>query len=669
VIRISRGERDASARATHLEAATRKFLVTTNERKQMSTKTNFKRIALVAVASLGLGVLSSVPSQASVATPVISGAANGSMGVTGDVQSDSLTAATFTVAAFMDAASDSISIQVVPSNTNAETTIALNGLLYLTDTGFVGTKVDTAYGKGDTAANTVLRNQHLVASIMSRNETVGVVAGATSGSYVVSRDTSVAASGNVKASFALQLDSTPSLSLVVPGTYTYTVNIRTYEAGVLSTARSIQQELSIVVSRSAAATLQLVSTASAATSWITLGNTTANLAGTTRSSTDSSISVVATASTTDHAFVRVNLRNASSGNAQESVTATISGAGRIGDGTTMGRSVVLPYTTADRTAGYKDLTIEADGTAGVATITVTTTSATFSTKSVTFYAVAPKTLVITTATPLLQVGTNDDAIRVTATDANGVLFAGTLYSYATAAADEAIAGTARTSATTCTFDSTDQRHECSITGTTAGTATITISNYASAALATAAANGAEVSGTAKVTVSTATVASVKISFDKTSYAPGERARIYVTPLDSAGKPMQTNTYTNLLATGGISTAAALTFAGTTTTADSLTAVTITTKANSSATSGAQAGAMEYTVFMPVAGGTVTISATGGAGLPAAGRVATTATATVTDSGAAALAAVNALATTVASLKTLITTLTNLVLKIQKKVKA
>jgi len=43
--------------------------------------------------------------------------------------------------------------------------------------------------------------------------------------------------------------------------------------------------------------------------------------------------------------------------------------------------------------------------------------------------------------------------------------------------------------------------------------------------------------------------------------------------------------------------------------------------------------------------------------------------TVTDSGAAALAAVTALATTVASLRTLIVTLTNLVLKIQKKVRA
>jgi hypothetical protein len=73
--------------------------------------------------------------------------------------------------------------------------------------------------------------------------------------------------------------------------------------------------------------------------------------------------------------------------------------------------------------------------------------------------------------------------------------------------------------------------------------------------------------------------------------------------------------------------------------------------------------------MPTAGGTFKATATGGASLPLAGRVDVSASATVTDSGAAALAAVNALATTVASLKTLITTLTNLVLKIQKKVKA
>jgi ABC-type spermidine/putrescine transport system permease subunit I len=77
----------------------------------------------------------------------------------------------------------------------------------------------------------------------------------------------------------------------------------------------------------------------------------------------------------------------------------------------------------------------------------------------------------------------------------------------------------------------------------------------------------------------------------------------------------------------------------------------------------------YTVYMPTSGATIIAKATGGTGVALAGRVAVSATATVTDSGAAALAAVTALATTVASLKTLITTLTNLVLKIQKKVKA
>jgi hypothetical protein len=160
-----------------------------------------------------------------------------------------------------------------------------------------------------------------------------------------------------------------------------------------------------------------------------------------------------------------------------------------------------------------------------------------------------------------------------------------------------------------------------------------------------------------------------LTFDKATYAPGERAYIYVTPLDSAGKEIAKQTLPNLLAAGGISTNSSLGFAGSTTTADSLTATSYSADANSSSTTGAKAGSFRYTVYMPTSGGTVTITATGGTSLPLAGRVAVTASATVTDSGAAALAAVTALATQVASLRTLITTLTNLVLKIQKKVKA
>ena len=47
------------------QADLRKFRGSTIERKQMSTKTTFKRVALVAVAALGLGVLSVAPSSAS----------------------------------------------------------------------------------------------------------------------------------------------------------------------------------------------------------------------------------------------------------------------------------------------------------------------------------------------------------------------------------------------------------------------------------------------------------------------------------------------------------------------------------------------------------------------------------------------------------------------------
>ena len=393
----------------------------------------------------------------------------------------------------------------------------------------------------------------------------------------------------------------------------------------------------------------------------------------TENTADAAISALATASDTPRAYITVKLRNSAGATtgvgARESVTITTT-IGQVGTSTNRGRSVVLKYDNAS----LENYSVYSDGTAGTGTITISTPSVNFGSKSVSFYAGAPATLVASVPTPNLRVGSNSDAVRVTAKDASGISWAGAVYIYASAAADATVAGAVRATAAAdallCTWDGNDDRHECPLTGNAAGTGKFKVTNYSTAALATAAASGAEVtSNEVSVVVNTAVAATVKLEFDKATYAPGERARIYVTPLDSAGKPFAVSTNANLFASGGISTAQAVTFAGSTTTADSLTATSITTKSNNSSTSGARAGSMEYTVYMPVSGGTVTISATGGTSLPLAGRVAVTASATVTDSGAAALAAVNALATTVASLRTLITTLTNLVLKIQKKVKA
>ena len=159
-----------------------------------------------------------------------------------------------------------------------------------------------------------------------------------------------------------------------------------------------------------------------------------------------------------------------------------------------------------------------------------------------------------------------------------------------------------------------------------------------------------------------------MEFNKATYAPGEKGYLIISALDSAGKPVGPQAITSLINASGISRSQSFSGTEPTWSATSYTLAALNTLVGSSITPTDAASIL--TVYMPYAGGSTSVSATGGASLPAAAQATkVTATATVTDSGAAALAAVSALATTVASLKTLITTLTNLVLKIQKKVKA
>ena len=468
----------------------------------------------------------------------------------------------------------------------------------------------------------------------------------------------VAVSGNVKASFLLQIDSSPAAANLTAGTYTYTVNIRSFDAGA-ATSRSIQQTLSIVISRTAAATALLATAVNGGNSSVTLGDTVANLGDATDTgptTTDSSIAVASTASTTDVGFVRVRLRNTAGGNAQESVTATIS-AGRIGDGTTMGRSIVLAYTNADVTATYKDLTVEADGASGVASIVISTPSYTFPAKTVTFY--ADTTDKITAATYASVIGASGIGVHGSQFDAAGVSWgAGTaIYAYSS---DTTIISTYGTA---CTYNSTLKVALCTLAGVKNGTANITLRDAATVATST------KVSNAVAVKVNLNQAASVALAFNKATYVPGEKATLQITVKDAAGAILPAATYTNLFATGGLVSSSSLTAVSSTV----IGSVSVVTSANVAASTDTPIVTADpigqITVFMPMAGGTVTLTGKGGTSLPTSGQVALTASATVTDNAAAALAAVTALATTVASLKTLITTLTNLVLKIQKKVKA
>jgi len=639
VIRISQGERDASARATHLEAATRKFLVATNERKQMSTKTNFKRIALVAVAALGMGVLSSVPSQAA-----FTGAAgdqitvttvNGTAGLTG-AKSDSTTAGSISIRALALLQTDSLTVTAVgkskPAGSDA-TYPALTLMLADTATSTSKTVITKAAWGGNTftAASAVVSAPYLATD----TATAFQILPASTNAYV-------------GAKFLAYMESTTSTRIA--GTYTYTVLVTPSEGSTGSTAGTVEvADISFVVAEAASASETVDSSKS-----------TAFLGAAINPTADAAVSAVATASSTAAAYLAVRTYNASSFAAGESTTVSISGAGQLFHTASSVGGTSITVKSAGGTDG--NFEIRPDGRAGVATIAVSTPSTTFSSKSVSFYAKAANTITATVGTPLLAIGANTGAVRGVAVDANGLAWTGQAYIVASSATDALVAGST-TPVACAAYDTTNARHNCPVTALTTGTAKFKIIDAATVALATATSN--EVT----VTVSAATAATVKLEFDKATYAPNERARIYVTPLDSTGKAMQSATYANLLASGGITVVGSVSYTGTTTTADSLTVTSFTTAAQTSSTSGAKAGSMQFTVYMPAAGGTVTLSATGGTSLPLAGQVAVTATATVTDSGAAALAAVNALATTVASLRTLITTLTNLVLKIQKKVKA
>jgi hypothetical protein len=610
----------------------------------MSTKTNFKRIALVAVAALGLGVLSSAPSNAAwsgtAGSSLTLTVANGTAGLTG-ARSDSTTAGTFSVRGLALATTDSIGVAILPKSKPALAVDYPTPIFMLVDTGTSTAGLVAPQGKIPTVTS-----GQVVAGTADRALS-RYVDTATAVSLAA-----VSATGYVEGNFLVYLDSSTSTTRVA-GTYTYTI-VATPATGVGGTTAGTAQTIDI----------SFVVTAAANTSeTVDASKSTAFLAGTLAAATaDAAVSALATASSTAAAYLSVRTYNAASGAAGESITVSISGAGQLFHTNTSVGGTSITVKSAGGSDG--DFQIRPDGRAGVATISVSTTSTTFSNKTVNFYAKAAKTITATVGTPLLAVGANTGAVRGVAVDANGTAWTGQAYIVASSATDALVGGSATTPVACAAYDTVNARHNCPITALTTGTAKFKIIDASTVAAATATSN--EVT----VTVSAALPATVKLEFDKATYAPNERARIYVTPLDSTGKAMQSAAYTGILASGGVTVIGAVSYTGTTTTADSLTAATaFTTAAQNSSTSGAKAGSMQFTVYMPAAGGTVTLSATGGSALPVAGQVAVTATATVTDSGAAALAAVTALATTVASLKTLITTLTNLVLKIQKKVKA
>jgi len=587
----------------------------------MSTKTNFKRIALVAVAALGLGVLSSVPSQASI--PVGNIVLTTTAGTVTAASSDSRTAAKVVVNFLKTATTDSVIVSATLKS--APTTVTGTPKVNIMALDTVGSTVATALTLGDTTTGTSL----------SYSSTAGAYLGATYGVFLES--TSGA--------------SRPS------GTYVITFIATPYEANSAVVANI--KTIDVTITQAALATEGTTASSTTSTAYLQQGASFIN------GTTDSTVAVPATATGANVAVTRVTLNNSGgvTTTVKDTLTVTID-KGNVSISGAVGKNVVAAY------AGSAiDVGIQGDGTPGTATLTISTVNGGTFTKTLTFYGTAYKSIIAASYRSVIGIGTSGtgaEAIKGNAYDVNSSSYgsATTLYAYSSDTTVISNYGTLCSN-----WSATDATLYCALTGVKAGTATITLRDAATVALSTVASNAVS------VRVSAGVLTSFTLTTDKASYAPGEKGYLIVTAKDAAGLVMPyaaANTYATantFFNKDGITFNGAL-GNGSDLIKESTTAASFPVKFDRSSTPSSTDPVAVFTFYAPATAGTLTFSAKGGTLMSTALQgTATTATITVADSASAALAAVSALAVTVASLKTLITTLTNLVLKIQKKVKA
>jgi hypothetical protein len=604
----------------------------------MSTTTNFKRIALVAVAALGLGVLSSVPSQAVINSDSVT--LSSATASQTNAETYTATSAVVTVS-FFGAKADSMTITTALLEAPDGSTAVPVLRLIETSSAVIDSAI-AVLGAGATVTGVttidVGTNNKLDSSTVGMNTAVGVSA--------------ISSTSRTTAKYAVYLANQTRNVLAPSVLGTYKIKITPAAVGVGPLVNATAQTLTITVT--AAAALDRVPSATNSTSFMYAGNAAANLF--TAATADSTVTTVRTLSATPAATIFATLKNAANTTAAvDSITATITGPGQLGSGaatsiSASGRSITV------KQGDY--VGVFADGVAGVATITLTSFTAgvalgtpktvTFTSTTATSYAAptiaATDSSVIlagtsTTVSVFAKEGTNN----VSGLDAASATGTTTIWAYSS---DTAVA----TVGAVGSFDALTG-YSAVVTGVAVGTANISFGNAATRAAATI------VSPTVAVRVGTDVPSNVTVTLDKATYAPGEKMTMTVTILNAAGLPVVGKlNYANIFSSTGVTSSVNL--SGTST----LPTDTMNNYSNTTNTK-------TFTLYAPVTGGPVVFSWTGGTALATANQVAKTVSVTVTDSGAAALAAVTALATTVASLRTLIVTLTNLVLKIQKKVRA
>jgi trimeric autotransporter adhesin len=796
-VRIHGGEFDTSARAMYrvsekgslisyekafsTRADLRIVRGSTIERKQMSTKTTFKRIALVTVAALGFGTMAAV-SPAS-ATATATSVTIGNTTVYGYVGSESLTAS-INVTVNSSAALSTADSFTITANTATKPTNALapesvtadshTAQLSLAVNQFRLWESNTA-GNYDEVARADSRTIQYVAKTTGETGTairLGTLAfvpstpgtytftvtpsspaGATTATYLAGTVTFIVLSagaatgdGGVATPFnaaggvagagnynqvkvtgqkgttalgtrvvvtgstfdaaitgsTLSTDKTVLTIAGVTGSTAITqglINVLTPTVGTITVTTFLESAIgtySATASNTVTITVRaaaLTGTATSSTTYMATGATAPT--ATTDAAVVALTSVPSKSSTADLATAVANveviqydaLEAEASSSKTLAVTAEITGAGRIGqaaDASDATSIIAIPAGSAAAPQGPTDrFYVFADGRSGEATITIKVGGVTTLTRKVAFFGAATQLkLVAATATApnpsksFLAVG-GTMTIAVLPYDANNVKLA-----------VAAVTATSET-ATVATVVAGPTTGSVTVTGVAVGKTNITIKNGTLGTLVV------PVEVTAKTGVAVLTL-------DKTSAQPGEKVTWTITATDSKGRPVADGTYaffssvtSNMSViglptgtetiTGGVATGSF--FAPTSGSGTlQITAThgtahdTYIAGLKAATTAGTTYTAVKDVVELVIVNAAVDAATAAAELAEAAAQDATDAALDATEAatlaGALAQEAVDAVAdlstqvaTLIAALKKQITTLTNLVIKIQKKVRA
>jgi trimeric autotransporter adhesin len=699
----------------------------------MSKSTFFKRIAVTAIAALGFGMLSVAPSNAAVTSHAL----------TIDAATDSITLGDTATAvlthSFVNLGSsyDSVSLQAIVTSSNASTSGTI--MLSVTDS-YTSTANDATSANSPrySFGNSAFIDSVTIPALANLTDTATIANAGAAGAWykvkdahqlfltsnfstAVARDSitiSGGATDSITASAASRNIGTQlSLKLYNPtaaGTYVVSVFTRKSDAGAALSGTG-QPTLTWTV------TVTEPSRKAEASSTVTLRQGdptgTAPYAGTAEG-TDSQTIAGATASTTDVTaeFSLFTLQKSaiSTNTAQESYTVTVTGQAYVSstDAARPTANTGVKYLTMAHTNSAtvaSQVYVWSTGTAGTATITVTTVSGlVLGTKTVSFYDDVA-TLAVSTAlyqNKIIRAGgfSSGAAFFVTAKDSAG---------NAVQDVDPTVVSSDVSVITggTCTDASSgvsDGTHTCSLNSAvgsvSGGTATITIRTPDPAVTTATAAAGPYISTTYVVTLG-GSVSTEVITLDKTSYDPSGYMVITVTAKDSSGNPVWDGatapTLSSNKALGGTITMTTYVGGVSTSAARSATTGLVTNDKNLGAPA-ASGSFMVSGISGNAAGSAISVSGTVGddaataaanaasdaaaeaidaanaatdaANLAAeAADAATVAAEEARDAADAATAAVEALATEVATLmaalKAQITTLANVVAKIAKRTKS